>query len=58
MVANVLNKFFGSRNNRLIKQMARDVTRINVLEADLAKLSDTELGAKTTEFATLTPCAR
>ena len=50
MVVNVLSKLFGSRNNRLIKQMARDVTRISVLEADIAKLSDTGLGAKTAEF--------
>ncbi len=50
MVVNVLSKLFGSRNNRLIKQMARDVTRISALEADIARLSDTELGAKTAEF--------
>ncbi len=50
MVVNVLSKIFGSRNSRLIKQMTRDVARINVLEADLAKLSDAELSAKTTEF--------
>ena len=50
MVVNVLNKIFGSRNSRLIKQMARDVARINVLEADISKLSDAELSAKTTEF--------
>ena len=50
MVVNVLSKLFGSRNNRLIKQMACDVTRINTLEAGMAKLSDTELGAKTAEF--------
>ena len=50
MVVNVLNKIFGSRNSRLIKQMTRDVARINAFEADLSKLSDTELSAKTTEF--------
>ena len=50
MVVNVLNKIFGSRNSRLIKQMTRDVERINALEADISKLSDTELSAKTTEF--------
>ena len=52
MVVNVLSKLFGSRNNRLIKQMARDVTRINALEAGIAKLSDADLGAKTVEFRT------
>ena len=50
MVVNVLNKIFGSRNSRLIKQMTRDVARINALEADLSKLTDAELSAKTIEF--------
>jgi preprotein translocase subunit SecA len=50
MVVNVLNKLFGRRNSRLIKQMARDVIRINALEAVMARLSDVELSAKTAEF--------
>jgi preprotein translocase subunit SecA len=50
MVVNVLSKIFGSRNSRLIKQMTREVARINVLEADIARLSDSELGGKTVEF--------
>jgi preprotein translocase subunit SecA len=43
-------KAFGTRNERLIKQMMRDVVRINALEEDLSKLSDAELRAKTDEF--------
>ncbi len=50
MVVSVLNKIFGSRNSRLIKQMTREVSRINILESALLGLSDAALGAKTTEF--------
>ncbi|MDA8420452.1 MAG: preprotein translocase subunit SecA, partial [Pseudomonadota bacterium] len=50
MVVSLLNKVFGSRNSRLIKQMMRDVARVNALEPDVAALTDTALGAKTIEF--------
>ncbi len=50
MVVSTLNKIFGSRNSRLIKQMMRDVARINALETDISKLSDAALGAKTLDF--------
>ncbi len=50
MVVSVLNKIFGSRNSRLIKQMTREVSRVNALEGALLELSDAALGAKTTEF--------
>jgi len=50
MVVRVLNKIFGSRNSRLIKQTMRDVARINALEAGVSALSDAALGAKTIEF--------
>ena len=50
MITNVLTKIFGSRNERLLKQYGRTVERINALEADIGKLSDTELRAKTDEF--------
>ncbi len=50
MVANVLSKLFGSRNDRLIKQMARDVARVNAFEPAISALSDTALTAKTAEF--------
>ena len=47
---NVLTKIFGSRNDRLLKQYARTVTRINALEPSMAKLGDAELRAKTDEL--------
>jgi preprotein translocase subunit SecA len=50
MIQNVLTKIFGSRNERLLKQYGRTVDRINALEADIARLSDAELRAKTDEF--------
>ncbi len=50
MVVSLLNKVFGSRNNRLIKQMMREVVRINGLEAAIVGLSDAALGSKTIEF--------
>jgi len=46
----VLTKIFGSRNERLIKQYARTVVRINALEPETAKLSDAALQGKTGEF--------
>jgi preprotein translocase subunit SecA len=50
MGINILTKIFGSRNDRLLKQYRGVVTRINALEADLEKLSDAALQAKTAEF--------
>ncbi|MDZ7662325.1 preprotein translocase subunit SecA [Thiohalophilus sp.] len=45
-----LKKVFGSRNERLVKQMGKTVERINALEADMQALSDAELQNKTVEF--------
>jgi preprotein translocase subunit SecA len=50
MFGNLLTKIFGSRNDRLLKQMGKEVSKINVLEPVLEALSDEELKAKTTEF--------
>ena len=50
MFGNLLTKVFGSRNDRLLKQMSKEVTKINALEPVLEALSDEELKAKTTEF--------
>jgi preprotein translocase subunit SecA len=50
MVVNILKKFIGDRNTRLVRQMQGVVTRINALEPQVTALSDTELGAKTIEF--------
>ncbi|MCW5618082.1 MAG: preprotein translocase subunit SecA [Nitrosomonas sp.] len=50
MLGNLLKKIFGSRNERIIKQYLKIVEEINSLEADIEKLSDAELRAKTEEF--------
>jgi len=50
MVVNILKKFFGDRNTRIIRQMQGVIERINDLEPQIAALSDTDLGAKTIEF--------
>ncbi|TMM47733.1 preprotein translocase subunit SecA [Colwellia ponticola] len=50
MFGNLLTKIFGSRNDRLLKQMSKEVSKINALEPVLEALSDEELTAKTTEF--------
>ncbi|MEX0637592.1 MAG: preprotein translocase subunit SecA, partial [Burkholderiales bacterium] len=49
-MANVLTKIFGSRNERLLKQYARVVARVNTLEPGIAARSDEALRAKTGEF--------
>jgi len=46
----VLKKIFGSRNDRLIRQMSKRVTKINSLEPEFQSLSDEDLKAKTIEF--------
>ncbi len=50
MIANLLKKIFGSRNERLLKQFRKTVQVINALEAETKKLSDDELKAKTEQF--------
>ena len=50
MFVNLMTKLFGSRNDRLLKQMQKEVNKINALEAVFEALSDEELKAKTTEF--------
>jgi len=50
MISRALKKIFGSRNDRLLKQYRATVQVINKLEADIAKLSDEELRAKTDSF--------
>jgi preprotein translocase subunit SecA len=52
MITKALTKIFGSRNSRLLKRMQQDVVRINALEPELAKLTDEQLRAKTSEFKT------
>ena len=50
MATNFLTKLFGSRNDRLLKQYRKTVTRINAMEPEYEKLSDEQLQAKTQEF--------
>ncbi|MEZ5505377.1 MAG: preprotein translocase subunit SecA [Gammaproteobacteria bacterium] len=50
MLGPLLRKIFGSKNERELKRMGKLVARINELEADLQKLSDQQLQAKTPEF--------
>ena len=47
---NFLTKMFGSRNERILKQMYPVVGQINALEGGMQMLSDEELQAKTGEF--------
>ncbi|MDH4419580.1 MAG: preprotein translocase subunit SecA [Acidovorax sp.] len=50
MATNFLTKIFGSRNDRLLKQYRKTVSRINAMEPEYEKLSDEQLKAKTQEF--------
>lgn len=50
MFSSILRKVFGSRNDRLLKKLTKNVDAINALEAEYEKLSDEALKAKTEEF--------
>jgi preprotein translocase subunit SecA len=50
MTTGFLQKIFGSRNQRLVKQYQRAVTAINALEPQIEQLTDDQLRAKTGEF--------
>ncbi|MFM0072912.1 preprotein translocase subunit SecA [Paraburkholderia sediminicola] len=50
MTTGFLQKIFGSRNQRLVKQYQKTVTAINALEPQIEQLTDDELRAKTGEF--------
>ncbi len=49
-MAKLLQKIFGSRNDRLIKRMRKTVAKINALEPEFEALTDEQLKAKTDEF--------
>ncbi len=49
-VSGLLRRVFGSRNDRLLKRMARTVEQINALESGCASMSDGQLAAKTPEL--------
>ncbi|WP_289117046.1 preprotein translocase subunit SecA [uncultured Idiomarina sp.] len=50
MLGSLFRKVFGSRNDRILKNMQKDVDRINALEPEFEALSDAELKEKTAEF--------
>jgi preprotein translocase subunit SecA len=50
MISNLLKKIFGSRNDRLLKQLRTAVGKINALEPAFQQLSDEQLRVKTDEF--------
>ncbi len=50
MIQAFLAKIFGSRNDRLVKNMTKAVAKINALEPGIKALSDAEIKAKTIAF--------
>jgi preprotein translocase subunit SecA len=50
LINTLLGKVFGTKNEREVKRLQPRVAAINALEAEMRKLSDDELRAKTTEF--------
>ncbi len=50
MIGSFARKFFGSSNDRRIKGYAPRVNAINALEAEVEKLTDDQLRARTEEF--------
>ncbi len=50
MFSSIFTKIFGSRNDRLLKQLSKAVEQINLLEPEYEALSDEQIKAKTTEF--------
>ncbi|HSD15673.1 MAG TPA: preprotein translocase subunit SecA [Thermomonas sp.] len=50
MLNNLLTSVFGSRNERLLKQLSGIVKKINALEPQMQALSDDALKAKTEEY--------
>ncbi|MDQ3288130.1 MAG: preprotein translocase subunit SecA [Pseudomonadota bacterium] len=47
MLNSLLTRVFGSRNERLLRQLQSSVDKINALEPEIQKLSDAELQART-----------
>ena len=50
MVRNILKKVFGSRNERVVKRLSKEVGKINQLEPEIEALGDEPLAAKTAEL--------
>ncbi|MDP2714770.1 preprotein translocase subunit SecA [Rheinheimera sp.] len=53
MFGKLFTKLFGSRNDRFLKKLEKQVQQINALEAEFAALSDDQLQQKTAEFKQL-----
>jgi len=50
MLSKITRKLFGSRNDRIIKNLTQRIASINVLEADMQALDDDALKHKTSEL--------
>ncbi len=50
IMASILTKIFGSRNERLLSKYRKIVTRVNALEKEFEQLTDEQIPAKTAEF--------
>ena len=50
MLGALARSLFGTANDRIVKGFDKPVAKINALEPELAKLTDEQLRAKTTEF--------
>jgi preprotein translocase subunit SecA len=50
LVTGAVRKVFGSRNERVLKRLRKNVVRINSLESEIAALSDEQLRGKTQAF--------
>ncbi len=50
MIGKALTKIFGSKNDRVLKQIRPIVNRINELESSVSSLDDAQLAARTVEF--------
>ena len=50
MLSNLMRGFFGSANDRLVKQLYKTVSKINALESQYQVLTDDQLRENTTKF--------
>ncbi|PJG82952.1 preprotein translocase subunit SecA [Caviibacterium pharyngocola] len=50
MLSTIVTKIFGSRNDRILRRLNKQIVKINKLEPQFEALSDEELKAKTAEF--------
>ncbi|MCK3658359.1 preprotein translocase subunit SecA [Pasteurellaceae bacterium Pebbles2] len=50
MLSTIATKIFGSRNDRILRRLNKQVKKINALEPTFEALSDEELRSKTAEF--------